>query len=227
MAAKPADGTPYRRAYDSGREAQRRLLLDAASRILESEGPQGLTMRRVAGDVGCSTSVLYSMFGGKAGVAEALWCEGFERLHAALLAVDGDEPLARLAGLGRAYRTCALANRSYYAVMFARPIPGFDPSPEAYEVSLRPLRLLTDAVAECMAAGVFRPVDPAHAARVLWAASHGAVSLELAGYEGAIDPAACYQDVVAAAAASFFAPGVPARQRGAAKKTNEPKEGRS
>lgn len=227
MAAKPADGTPYRRAYESGREAQRQLLLDAASRILESEGPQGLTMRRVAGDVGCSTSVLYSMFGGKAGVAEALWCEGFERLHAALLAVDGDEPLARLAGLGRAYRTCALANRSYYAVMFARPIPGFDPSPEAYAASLRPLRLLTDTVAECVAAGVFRPVDPAHAARVLWAASHGAVSLELAGYEGAIDPAACYQDLVAAAAASFFASRMPSTQRGAAKKTKEQKEARA
>jgi Tetracyclin repressor-like, C-terminal domain len=108
--------------------------------------------------------------------------------------------------------------------MFARPIPGFDPSPEGYGVSLRPLRLLTDAVAECVAAGVFRPVDPAHAARVLWAASHGAVSLELAGYEGAIDPAACYQDLLAAAAASFFAAGVPARHRGAARKTEEPKE---
>jgi AcrR family transcriptional regulator len=213
MAAKPAAGTPYRRAYESGRQAQRQLLLDAASRLLESEGPQALTMRRIAGEVGCSTSVLYSMFGGKAGVAEALWCEGFERLHTALAAVDGDEPLARLAGLGWAYRTCALANRSYYAVMFARPIPGFDPSPEAYAASLRPLRLLTDTVAECVAAGVFRPVDPAHAARVLWAASHGAVSLELAGYEGATDPEVCYRDLLAAAAASLFTPRSPVTKR--------------
>jgi AcrR family transcriptional regulator len=187
--------------------------LDAASRLLESEGPQALTMRRIAGEVGCSTSVLYSMFGGKAGVAEALWCEGFERLHAALAAVEGDEPLARLAGLGQAYRASALDNQSYYAVMFARPIPGFDPPSEAYEVSLRPLRLLTEAVADCVAAGVFRSVEPAHAARVLWAASHGAVSLELAGYEGAIDPEACYRDVMAAAAASFLAPRSPEAKR--------------
>jgi len=40
-----------------------------------------------------------------------------------------------------------------------------------YEVSLQPLRLLPDVVAECVAAGVSRPVDPAHAARVLWAAT--------------------------------------------------------
>jgi len=206
MAAKPAAHTPYGRAYEAGREAQRRLLLDAAGRLLESEGPEALTMRRIAGEVGSATSVLYSMFGGKAGVAEALWCEGFERLHAALAAAEGDGPLARLAAMGQAYRACALSNRSYYAVMFARPIPGFAPSPEAYEVSLRPLWLLTEAVAACVEAGVFRRVDAAHAARVLWAASHGAVSLELAGYEGAVDADRCYEDLVAAAAAWFFAP---------------------
>jgi AcrR family transcriptional regulator len=203
--AKPVAGTPYGDAYAAGRAAQRRVLLDAASRLLETEGPEALTMRRIAGEVGSSTSVLYSMFGGKAGVAEALWCEGFERLHTALAGVNGDDPLARLTGLGRAYRASALANRSYYWIMFSRPIPGFQPSAEAYEVSLRPLALLTDAVAACVDAGVFRPVDPDHAARVLWAASHGAVSLELAGYEGAVDAAASYRDVVTAAAAWFLA----------------------
>jgi AcrR family transcriptional regulator len=202
--AKAAAGTPYGDAYAAGREAQRRVLLDAASRLLETEGPEALTMRRIAGEVGSSTSVLYSMFGGKAGVAEALWCEGFERLHAALASVDGDDPLARLTGMGRAYRASALANRSYYGIMFSRPIPGFEPSAEAYEVSLRPLALLTDAVAACVEAGVFRPVDPNHAARVLWAASHGAVSLELAGYEGASDGATRYRELVTAAGSWFL-----------------------
>jgi AcrR family transcriptional regulator len=206
MPAKPAAGTPYGDAYAAGLQAQRQLLLDAASRLLETEGPEALTMRRIASEVGCSTSVLYSMFGSKAGIAEALWCEGFERLYAALSAVDGDDPLARLAAMGQIYRDSALHNQSYYGVMFGRPIPGFVPSEEAYEVSLRPLRLLTDAVETCVEAGVFRRVDPAHAARVLWAASHGVVSLELAGYEGAIDADACYRDLLAAAGAWFLAP---------------------
>ena len=60
---------------------------------------------------------------------------------------------------------------------------------------------------------MFRPVDPAHAARVLWAASHGAVSLELAGYEGAIDAEGCYRDLLSAAAAWFFAPRTPTTTR--------------
>jgi AcrR family transcriptional regulator len=201
--ARPAAGTAYAEAYAAGRQVVRRLLLDAASRLLEAEGPDTLTMRRIAAEVGCSTSVLYTMFGGKSGVAEGLWREGFERLRQALEQADGADPLGRLAAMGRAYRENALANRAYYAVMFQRPIPGFQPSAEAYAESLRPLQLLVGAVADCIDAGVFRAADPAHIAGVLWAAAHGAVSLELAGYEGASDAEARFQDLLAAAALFF------------------------
>jgi AcrR family transcriptional regulator len=203
--SRPTAETPYWRAYATGRAAQRHVVLDAASSILQTEGPDALTMRRIAGEVGCSTSVLYTMFGGKAGVAEALWLEGFERLRVELAAVEEEDPLSRLAAMGRAYRANALANPAYYTVMFARPIPGFEPSPQAYSESLRPLQLVVDAVANCVAAGVFRRVDAAHVARVLWAAAHGAVSLELAGYEGAVDAESSFEDLLAGAAAWFFA----------------------
>jgi AcrR family transcriptional regulator len=202
---RPAADSPYGQAYAAGRQAVRRLVLDAASRLLEAEGPEALTMRRIAGEVGCSTSVLYTMFGGKAGVAEGLWREGFERLRGAMERVADDDPLGRLAALGRAYRENALANRAYYAIMFQRPIPGFHPSAEAYAESLRPLRILVDAAADCIRAGVFRDADPGRVAGVLWAAAHGAVSLELAGYEGAVDAEDRFQELMAAAASWFFA----------------------
>jgi len=202
---RPAADSAYGQAYAAGRQAVRRLVLDVASRLLEAEGPEALTMRRIAAEVGCSTSVLYTMFGGKSGVAEGLWREGFERLRQAMKRVEADDPLGRLTALGHAYRSNALANRAYYAVMFQRPIPGFEPSAEAYADSLRPLHILVGAVADCLEAGVFRAADPTHVATVLWAAAHGAVSLELAGYEGAADAEARFQDLLAAAAAWFFA----------------------
>jgi AcrR family transcriptional regulator len=197
-------GTPYATAQAAGKASLRRLLLDTASAVLEREGPDALTMRRIAGEVGCSTSVLYTMFGGKPGIAEALWQEGFERLGAALDQAGGADPLQRLAAMGRAYRTNALANRSYYAVMFQRPIPGFEPSPDGYEASLKPLHALAETVADCIRAGIFRAADPMHIAGVLWAATHGAVSLELAGYEGAVDAEHRFDDLCAAAAAWFM-----------------------
>ena len=196
--------TPYAAAQAAGKVVLRRLLLDTASSLLEREGPEALTMRRIAAEAGCSTSVLYTMFGGKAGIADALWREGFDRLSAVLDAATGEHPLERLAAIGRAYRANALANRSYYAIMFQRPIPGFEPSREAYEASLKPLRTLADTVAECIRAGVFRDEDPDHIAGVLWAATHGAVSLELAGYEGAVDAEHRFDDLCSAAAAWFM-----------------------
>jgi AcrR family transcriptional regulator len=195
---------PYAAAQAASKESLRRLLLDTASSLLEREGPDALTMRRIAAEAGCSTSVLYTMFGGKAGIAEGLWREGFARLAAALEEATGADPLQRLGAMGRAYRSNALANRSYYAVMFQRPIPGFEPSPQAYQESLRPLQMLANTVAECIDAGVFRGEDPTHIAGVLWAATHGAVSLELAGYEGAVDADRRFDDLCSAAAARFM-----------------------
>ena len=174
MSPAEPGGSPFVAAQAAGKASLRRALLDISSLVLERHGPDALTMRRIATEAGCSTTVLYTMFGGKAGIAEALWTEGFERLSAALAGATADHPLERLGAMGRAYRANALANRSYYTIMFQRPIPGFEPSPEAYEASLVPLRTLADAVADCIRAGVFRTEAPSYIAGVLWAATHGA-----------------------------------------------------
>ena len=180
--------TPYQVAQRSGQEALRRTLLDAASRLLLAEGPGALTMRRVAGAVGCSTTVLYTMFGGKEGLADALFREGFERLRRRLEAVADDDPLSRLGALANAYRANALAERAYYGVMFQQAIPGFRPSAASLAAARASLEVLALAVRAAMDAGALRPGDPQPVAEVLWAAVHGVVSLELAGHFP--DPAA-------------------------------------
>ncbi len=175
--------TPYQLAQRHGQESLRRTLLDAASALLLGEGPGALTMRRVAGAVGCSTTVLYTMFGGKDGLADALYREGFERLRRRLEAADNDpDPLGRLRGLADAYRDNALAERGYYGVMFQQAIPGFRPSAESLRVAGASLQVLARAVGEAMAAQALAPGDPQRVAEVLWAAVHGAVSLDLAGH---------------------------------------------
>jgi AcrR family transcriptional regulator len=177
--------TPYRRAQAAGQEALRRAVLDAASALLVAEGPQALTMRRISGEIGCSTTVLYTMFGGKDGLAEALYREGFARLRRRLAeAVEaaGDDPADRLAATGRAYRENALAERAYYGVMFGQAIPGFTPSPEAVAESKRAFDVLAVAVTvlrERTGAPELAFVD---ATDLLWATAHGVVSFELAGH---------------------------------------------
>jgi AcrR family transcriptional regulator len=176
------DLTPYELAQRRGQEALRRALLDGASGLLVAEGPGALTMRRVAAVAGCSTTVLYTMFGAKEGLADALYREGFERLRGRLEAVPGGDPMARLAALAQAYRDNALAERAYYGVMFQQAIPGFRAPAASLAAAGASLEVLNRAVGDAMAAGVLRPGDPRAVAEVLWAAVHGAVSLELAGH---------------------------------------------
>ena len=174
---------PYQRGRAQGDEQLRRSLLDVAGDLLAEHGSGALTMRRIADAHGCSTTVLYRRFGSKQGLVEGLYREGFDRLQRRMERVPaGGDPLDRLAALGRAYREHALAEPTYYAVMFSRAVPEFSPSEDDLAHARQSLQLLIGAVADAQAAGLVADGDPEHLARVLWAAAHGAVSLELAGY---------------------------------------------
>src|SRR5579862_4967985 len=57
--------SPYGRALVAGRETLRATVVDVAGAILANDGPAGLTMRRLATALGCTTTVLYTMFASK------------------------------------------------------------------------------------------------------------------------------------------------------------------
>ena len=52
------------------------------------EGPNALSMRRIAQLVGCSTTVLYNMFGNKQGLVDELYLRGFDMLRQCIEAVS-------------------------------------------------------------------------------------------------------------------------------------------
>jgi AcrR family transcriptional regulator len=158
-------------------------LLDVASQLLVTIGPESLSMRRIATEAGCSTTVIYTMFGSKEGLAEALYLEGFERFRRRLEAVPPRKnALEHLSALGPAYRDAALAQPGYYALMFERAIPGFAPSERARTLARAALNVLDRVIADCISAGYIIPIQPRKIADALWAAAQGAISLERAGH---------------------------------------------
>ncbi len=160
-------------------------LMKAAANLLASEGPEALTVRRIAATAGCSTMGLYSRFGGKDGVVERLWLDGFSRLRAAVEALPvTDDPLHDLEQIGVTYRRWALDNATTYGIMFNRSVPDFAPSAEAMEVSIGTFFLVVDAVRRAQANGHFPEAEPEDIAQVIWAMAHGSVSLEIAGMTG-------------------------------------------
>lgn len=180
----------FRQAQEDLRGSLRQGMLDAATRLLTEEGPAALTVRRVADAVNCSTTLLYSLFGGKDGLANELYLEGFARLKAEFAAASAQSSkkksdqggLAPLLLHARVYHQYARRNPSYYMVMFGDAIAGFVPPVESRKQAWESLAVLIDTFDACMKNGTLPPSNPTAAARLLWAAMHGAVSLELKGY---------------------------------------------
>lgn len=158
----------------------RMALIEAAARLVADEGRSGLTLRRLAGEVGTSTMAIYTHFGGMDELRRAVRREGFARLRAHLDAVrETGDPVADLAVLGSAYYVSATANPNLYRAMFLDgPL-----DEEDLGTGLDTFLHLVHAVARCVAAGRLPradPADPAELAVELWALEHGLVTLQLA-----------------------------------------------
>ncbi len=155
-------------------------LVDAAIRLLATDGAESLVLRRVAAAAHVSTMCVYSRFGDKFGLMNAVYACGFERLAEAMSGAAGaEDPMGRLIDLGVAYRRFALSNPSLYSLMFEK-IGGFDPSPELRSTTpRRSLDPILDAMSEAVGQGAIGSESPGAAAYTFWSAAHGSVSLEL------------------------------------------------
>lgn len=174
-------------------------ILEAAEAILEEDGPDALSVRRIAERAGVAPMGLYSRFDGKLGVVDELFKVGFRDLASTIRAAGAaaSNPVVGFKDAGRAYRALGLAHPSRYRVMFMRPVAGYLPSEEAVTVAAGAFATLVDAVARCVDAGAFAGIDVVEAAQQVWAACHGWVALELQGiclvadadraYEGLLD----------------------------------------
>ncbi|MGY1695180.1 TetR/AcrR family transcriptional regulator [Geodermatophilus sp. SYSU D00814] len=166
---------------------RRTRVVEIAARVLAEEGPHGLSLRRLAAAAGGSTQLVYTLFGGKPGLADALYAEGFRRLGDAVRAASAADPSPagdpeRLVVLARAYRRFAVAEPAFFSVMFGPAIPGFVPGRTTREQSReRSFGLVVAAAQECLDAGTLHAPDAVTLAQACWTATHGVAALRHAG----------------------------------------------
>jgi AcrR family transcriptional regulator len=103
---------------------------DTARRILVADGPDGLSLRAIAREMGMTAPALYRYFPSREDLVIALIAELYGELGATMGAArDAEEPTdapAQLAAVSRAFRSWALANRREFALLFGSPIPGIE-----------------------------------------------------------------------------------------------------
>lgn len=153
----------------------RTSLIEAAARLLAEHGPDALTTRRLAAEVGSSTMAVYTYFSGMEELRKEVAREGFRRLAAYLDDVpDSDDAVADLSALGAAYFVNALTNYDLYRFMFLESVEDDDVGEGTFERLVR-------GVQRAMETGRFDTADPLDNATQLWAMAHGVVTLHKAG----------------------------------------------
>src|SRR6266508_5690707 len=84
---------------EQGKARRRRRILDAAARLVETDGLDGLTMRRLSETAGVSYATVYNLIGSKEDVLVALLRSGLEDLGAQLASVASREQIHRASAL--------------------------------------------------------------------------------------------------------------------------------
>lgn len=154
-------------------------LLDAAGRILAEDGPAALSVRRIASEAGVAPMCVYNRFGGKNGIVDHLFTEGFDDLAARIRGIQADDPRQALVECGEQYWAFAVEHPATYAVMFDRAVAGYLPGEEAHRHASECFGTLVAHVRRAIDLGVLAPNDPVDVAQRLWASMHGLVSLHL------------------------------------------------
>ena len=122
---------------------------------MTEEGVNALSLAEVARRMGVTPPSLYKYFPSLMAVYDALFARGArEHLEAMRSGMAGVEPglPALVAALEAGGRWC-LDHRGMAQLLFWRPVPSFEPSPEAFAPSIEMVDLNRECLADAVAAG--------------------------------------------------------------------------
>lgn len=149
-------------------------IVAAGREVLEAEGLDGLTMKRVADVVGVRPPSLYKRVNGRGNLVRLVIEDVGRELAATIAGAAGSEDPARdLASLAHAFRAFAHANPRAYGYVLG-------PLPAAWQPDLEVLAPANEAVL-AVAGRLAGPDHALEGARMIVAWANGFVSMELAG----------------------------------------------
>ena len=155
-----------------GRRQRRRQetieeVLGIAAEIMAEQGVAGLSIGEIARRMGIRPPSLYVYFPSKHALYDALFARGAQAVLAAMEASVA-MPLASESTLeeilldrAEAFVRWSLQHAPYSQLLFWRPVPGFTPSPQAYEPAVRLLALAEEQFAQLQRRGLLRADLPA------------------------------------------------------------------
>lgn len=155
----------------------RNEILRATMDLVESGGPEAVTMQAVASAVGYSPTTIYNHFEDKGDLLDQALTRGAEWLGDVVerAARGADSPAESLRRFVRAYIQWGLENPGVYRLVLEVP-PSRIPSEETSRVRMRGFAAARDVIRAAMG-DVDRQPDAEALTRLLWSGAHGLTSL--------------------------------------------------
>lgn len=195
-------------------------LLEAAERTVHAAGLDGLSVRRLADDVGTTTRAVYSLFGSKDGLLDALGNRAFTMLGAAIseLPVTAD-PAADLVEAGVAvFRRFATEHPSLFRIGVQQTAGPPVLASDFAQAATQAFAGLETRVTRVKAAGLLGCRSVREAACQFHALCEGLAAVELRGVMPSGEEERIWRDALTAIVAGFAmqqeqgSPGVTAQQ---------------
>lgn len=154
-------------------------IYQCALRILEAEGPQTVSMRRVAKEVGITPMAIYHHFPSREALLDAVVDSEFEQLVGYFSQSNGKRNFeAAMIHIMDGYINYALEHPRIFDYVFSAPRPSARRFPDDFRARRSPtLNLVFDNVSSWIKLGKLKRDDAWEISMDLWAHAHGYLAL--------------------------------------------------
>ena len=170
------------------KEEVRASILQSAWQLVEQEGWQSLSIRKIAEAIEYSSPVIYDHFENKEAILLEFTRKGFQLLNEQLIKAQEKftNPEQQIEAIAYAYWKFAFASKEYYQLMFGLGMPGCETVKQIPEMAGF-TEIVLNPIMEMLSKSKNQGADPYLKLHTFWSTLHGLISINMLGKDDSRD----------------------------------------
>jgi AcrR family transcriptional regulator len=166
------------------KEQVKASILEAAWRLVEKEGWQALSIRKIADAIEYSSPVIYDHFENKEAILHEFTRRGFQLLNEELekAKTPFPAPERQIEAIAYAYWNFAFRQKEYYQLMYGLGMPGCETVKQMTELKTF-ANIILEPIKKLIGKSKNTEADPFLKLHTLWSTLHGLISINMMGNE--------------------------------------------
>jgi AcrR family transcriptional regulator len=157
-------------------------ILDAAWQLVEKEGWQSLSIRKIAEAIEYSSPVIYDHFANKEAILLEFTRRGFRQLNEQILKAKKQfaNPEQQIEAIAYAYWKFAFDHKEYYQLMYGLGMPGCETVKQIPELATF-TEMVSTPINDMITKSKNTNADPFLKLQTFWSTLHGLISINMLG----------------------------------------------